>query len=130
MEIKTFKEKQKEKLENAKFIIETAKKTETVIPELVDLKDVVKNPYESTKKDVKDIANMAAEIYDIGLDAENPAVRNWAKQELGISSKDFGEILDNADTKDEVKKNILVEMEAPKEIIEEVVNNNVEHKTK
>ena len=121
MKIKTFKQHEKEKIEKAKFIIKKANEIEAIVPEILELKETLADPYNSTKEEVLEIANAAAEIYDVGLPTNTPVVEKWTKKKLGINGNAFSEILENSNNKEEVVKNILTEMETPKEIITEAL---------
>lgn len=120
MRKKTFTDRKKDKIELAKFVMEETQKHDITIPELQQAKEILKNPYESTKQDVKDIATVAASIYEVGLPSTTPEVKKWAKKELGMTPDEFGDILDQADTEEEVKVTLLEEIETPQEIIAEV----------
>lgn len=121
MTIKTFEDKKREKEEEARDILNKLDDEDIVLKEANKLKNVLKNSYEVTKKEVVAIALTAAEIKEVGLEPEHPIVEEWTKKELGIGSDEFGEILNNVETAEEVKRNILEKMEAPNEIIKEVI---------
>lgn len=124
MEVKKFIEIKQEKIEAAKDtldIIEQVDYTSSLTIEMKEqkkeAKEVLDNPTEYTKKEVEIIADMAAGIKEVGLEPDNPIVKYWAKQELGIASSDLEEILETNSTPEEVKQDVLKKMEAPKELI-------------
>lgn len=122
MEVKKFVEIKQEKIEAAKDtldIIEQVDYTSSLTIEMKEqeAKEVLDDPTEYTKKEVEIIADMAAEIKEVGLEPDNPIVEDWAKQELGIASSDLKEILEGNSTPEEVKQDVLKKMEAPKELI-------------
>lgn len=124
MEVKKFVEIKQEKIEAAKDtldIIEQIDYTSSLTIEMKEqkkeAKEVLDNPTEYTKKEVEIIADMAAGIKEVGLEPDNPIVKEWAKKELGIASSDLEEILETNSTPEEVKQDVLKKMEAPKELI-------------
>ena len=73
---------------------------------------------------------MAAEIKKIGLEPDNPIVENWAMKDLGIGSLELEKILSSNSTPEEVKKEILKKMDAPKELIENAIKEKSKTKMK
>ena len=124
MEVKKFVEIKQEKIEAAKDTLDiieqvdyTSSLTIKMKEQKKEAKKVLDNPTEYTKKEVEIIADMDAGIKEVGLEPDNPIVKDWAKQELGIASSDLEEILETNSTPEEVKQDVLKKMEAPKELI-------------
>lgn len=134
MEIKKYKDTKKEQVESAEVglnIIEEVKEIEyedelmgiasskNIMEKQEEFKSILEDPDEAAKQKVVDIAFTVAQIKEVGLNPNDPVVSNWVEQELGVNSNEFSEILNNSDTPEEVHKDVLELMEAPKEIIEE-----------
>lgn len=120
MEKRTFDKIIEEKVEKAEYVVESAKEYNVVIPGLSEMKEVLKNPVEAVKEEVVDLANLAASVHEIGLPTEDPAVERFAKEKLGMRPSEFGEIINDSNSGEEVQVRILEAMETPQEIIEEV----------
>lgn len=120
MERRTFDKIIEEKVENAEYVVESAKEYNVVIPGLSEMEAVLKNPVEAVKEEVVDLANLAASVHEIGLPTEDPAVKRFAKEKLGMQPSEFGEIINDSNSGEEVQVRILEAMETPQEIIEEV----------
>lgn len=127
MEVKKFKEIEKEKIESAKETLNIIERvsclgglTTKMKEQKQEAKKILENPTEFAKKEVELISDMAAEIKKIGLEPDNPIVENWAKKDLGIGSPELEKILESNSTPKEVKKEILKKMEAPKDLIKNV----------
>ena len=127
--IKTFEYKKRENLEEAREILNKMESEDIVLKEAEKLKEILENPYETTKNEVVSIALIAAEIKETGLEADHPIVKEWTEKELGIGTDEFSEILDNVETPEEVKLDILEKMEAPKDVIKEAIKSD-KNKTK
>ena len=115
MERRTFDKIVEEKVENAEYVVESAKEYNVVIPGLSEMEAV-----EAVKEEVVDLANLAASVHEIGLPTEDPAVERFAKEKLGMQPSEFGEIINDSNSGEEVQVRILEAMETPQEIIEEV----------
>lgn len=120
MERRTFDKIVEEKVEKAEYVVESAKEYNVVIPGLSEMKEVLENPVEAVKEEVVDLANLAASVHEVGLSMENPAVERFAKEKLGMQPSEFGEIINDSNSGEEVQVRILEAMETPQEIIEEV----------
>ena len=88
MERRTFDKIVEEKVENAEYVVESAKEYNVVIPGLSEMEAVLKNPVEAVKEEVVDLANLAASVHEIGLPTEDPAVERFAKEKLGMQKLD------------------------------------------
>ena len=140
MEIKKFDEIKEETVEQATTtleLIEQAKEINAVRPNDLDIKEqekilfnVLENPEEAVKEQVSTLASTAAQIKEVGLPPDNPAVSDWLEQELGINSIEFTEILNDNSTPQDVEKDILKRMEAPKDLIDNVTKSNGNNKSK
>lgn len=139
MEIKKFDEIKEEKVEQAATTLELIEqvKENSVKPNDLDIKEqekilsnVLENPEEAVKEQVSALASTAAQIKEVGLPPDNPVVSNWLEQELGINSTEFTEILNDNDTPQDVEKDILKRMEAPKDLIDNVTKSNSNNKSK
>ena len=86
MERRTFDKIVEEKVENAEYVVESAKEYNVVINGL----------------------------------SEMEAVERFAKEKLGMQPSEFGEIINDSNSGEEVQVRILEAMETPQEIIEEV----------
>lgn len=128
MERRTFDKIVEEKVEKA-YIVESAKEYNVVIPGLSEMKEVLKNPVEAVKEEVVDLANLAASVHEVGLPMEDPAVERFAKEKLGMQPSEFGEIINDSNSGEEVQVRILEAMETPQEIIREVTS-KTDYKTK
>lgn len=123
MEIKTFKEREKQVKESASLGLEELKKEGMLLPnESSKLEDIVNNTHDYIEDSVIMIANTVASIKDVGLSAHEPAVTNWVEKELEVTPQEFDEFLNRTETGEEAKIEILEEMEVPNAIIEEVKN--------
>lgn len=139
MEIKKFDEIKEEKVEQAATTLELIEqvKENSIKPNDLDIKEqekilsnVLENPEEAVKEQVSALASTAAQIKEVGLPPDNPVVSNWLEQELGINSTEFTEILNDNDTPQDVEKDILKRMEAPKDLIDNVTKSNSNNKSK
>lgn len=140
MEIKKFDEIKEETIEQATTtleLIEQAKEINAVRPNDLDIKEqeqklfnVLENPEEAVKEQVSTLASTAAQIKEVGLPPDNPAVSDWLEQELGINSTEFTKILNDNSTPQDVEKDILKRMEAPKDLIDNVAKSNSNNKSK
>ena len=129
MERRTFDKIVEEKVEKTEYIVESAKEYNVVIPGLSEMKEVLKNPVEAVKEEVVDLANLAASVHEVGLPMEDPAVERFAKEKLGMQPSEFGEIINDSNSGEEVQVRILEAMETPQEIIREVTS-KTDYKTK
>lgn len=85
---------------------------------------ILENPKQAADQKALEISNMVAQIKEVGLSPQNPAVVNWAEQELGVSANEFGKLLRNSETPQEAQNNVLELMEAPKELIDTSIKNS------
>lgn len=120
MEKRTFDKIVEEKIEQAESLVESAEEYDIFVPEVLEMKEVLKDPIEAVKKEVVGIADLAALVHDADLSPENALVEDFAKKSLGMKPYEFSEIINESDSGEEVKFKVLEAMETPKEIIEEV----------
>ncbi len=84
----------------------------------------IKGYHEQKKEQVQVAKTGLRVIKEVGLSPQNPAVVNWAEQELGVSANEFGKLLRNSETPQEAQNNVLELMEAPKELIDTSIKNS------
>lgn len=90
--------------------------------------NVLENPRQAANRKVLEISNIVAQIKEVGLSSENPAVANWAEQELGIGAEEFDEMLKSSRTSEEIQNNILEMMEVPRNLIEKSTRDSAKKK--
>lgn len=145
VEIKNYNMKKEEQIQIAedglKIIEEVSKEDSRNLPmfddnnNLKSIKEkkeefefILENPEQAAKQKILEAANTVAQIKEVGLDSENPAVANWAEQELGLNSNELGKILKQGKTPKEVQNNVLELMDAPRELLEKSTTNPVKKK--
>ena len=120
MEKRTFDKIVEENIEQAESLVESAEEYNIFVPEVLEMKKVLKDPVDVVKKEVVNIANLAALVHDTDFSPENELVEDFAEKSLGMKPYEFSEIINESNSGEEVKLKVLEAMETPKEIIEEV----------
>lgn len=145
MDFKKFDEQQKQQIKVAKKgleIIEEVKKLEEKSPlkdssEMKDinkkkeqLETILENPEEAVKKRIENLAYTVAQIKEVGLNSSDPVVMKWAEQELGANATELDQILNYNSTPEEVRREVLERMHAPKESFDFTKQGNMVFKRK
>ena len=126
MDIKTYNQRKKEITTTAREVLNELAEEELELPnEEEKFRNVLEDPDSCVTEKVKMIAETVAGIKEVGLEANHPSVSKWVEKELGVTPVEFNDFLNESRTPEEAKENILKEMEAPGEVIDEVVNQEI-----
>lgn len=125
MEIKTFDEKVKDLEKTINEALNVINEENISLPqEEKRLNDMLDNTYDIVKDEVVEIASTVAIIKESGFNVDAPPVSEWAKEKLNIAPNELGTFLDKTNNKEEAVQKILNIMEAPQDVVSEVVGNN------
>lgn len=126
MDIKTYNQRKKEITTTAREVLNELAEEQLEFPnEEEKFKEVLEDPDSCVVEKVRLIAETVAGIKEVGLEANHPSVSKWVEKELGVTPVEFNDFLNESRTPEEAKENILKEMEAPGEVIDEVVNQEI-----